>query len=84
VPDVADLRHEKKADISALIEGAVRDMIGASTGKVGEANFARECPRTVFRVPSSVLPFRAALRQAGVSGRGYREGRGAGRGSSRC
>ena len=62
MPDIADLRNEKKADISALIEGAVRDMIGASTGKAGEANFARECPRTVLR-RGRAMPFRAATRK---------------------
>lgn len=37
--DVAEIRTEKKEEISALIEQAVRDMVGASTGKLTEANF---------------------------------------------
>lgn len=36
--DVAEIRTEKKEEISELIETAVREMITASTGKSGEAN----------------------------------------------
>lgn len=39
VPEVADLRNEKKEAISDLIETAVREMVGASTGKLSEASF---------------------------------------------
>jgi transposase-like protein len=38
-PEVADLRNEKKEEISALIEQAVREMVGASAGKLSTANF---------------------------------------------
>jgi transposase-like protein len=37
--EVSDLRQEKKEEISALIEQAVRDMVGASAGKLSTANF---------------------------------------------
>ena len=36
---VADIRREKKEDISALIERAVREMVGASAGKLDGASF---------------------------------------------
>jgi hypothetical protein len=37
--DVATSRDDKKEELSALIEQAVRDMIGASAGKLTGANF---------------------------------------------
>lgn len=37
--DVADLRQEKKAELSVIIEDAVREMIGASSAKLEGANF---------------------------------------------
>ena len=40
-PEVSDLRHEKKEQISELIERAVREMIQGSAGKVADANLSQ-------------------------------------------